>query len=400
MKKWIAILLLAAMTLSLAACGNVNDTPVAILWSGEGEVKVPNSLINAMERAMYIEKVSYEHYGANGNLDTQVQQAKQALDSGCSALMVELVFDVASIAAKTIVEAAKAKNVPVVFFNCEVSDEVLASYDKAVLVATDAATKTTVYSQMIVDTLVKENKKFGIIATGTYAFNEDYDRNEDGKITCVPLGLVSLAVVEEVNKLLKEKNLPELEITLTLGLDILDVEFDADKAIERGVELILTDSDPAAQEVLLALQEKGYNSDKLKTHCIPIFTVGNSVDYKALVMKDMPAAPHALDTEDKAEKKAMKKWWGSDEMDEWKRSTRTLCDLSALEWSELNAYLYTTTDVISDGRLAGTTMEDYDAIATTAAAVISNLLTGKAATEGIEGATEKKVLISYTTFNG
>lgn len=400
MKKWIAILLLAAMTLSLAACGNVNDTPVAILWSGEGEVKVPNSLINAMERAMYIEKVSYEHYGANGNLDTQVQQAKQALDSGCSALMVELVFDVASIAAKTIVEAAKAKNVPVVFFNCEVSDEVLASYDKAVLVATDPATKTTVYSQMIVDTLVKENKKFGLIATGTYAFNEDYDRNEDGKITCVPLGLVSLDVVEEVNKLLKEKNLPELEITLTLGLDILDVEFDADKAIEQGVELILTDSDPAAQEVLLALQEKGYNSDKLKTHCIPIFTVGNSVDYKALVMKDMPAAPHALDTEDKAEKKAMKKWWGSDEMDQWKRSTRTLCDLSALEWSELNAYLYTTTDVISDGRLAGTTMEDYDAIATTAAAVISNLLTGKAATEGIEGATEKKVLISYTTFNG
>lgn len=400
MKKWIAILLLAAMTLSLAACGNVNDTPVAILWSGEGEVKVPNSLINAMERAMYIEKVSYEHYGANGNLDTQVQQAKQALDSGCSALMVELVFDVASIAAKTIVEAAKAKNVPVVFFNCEVSDEVLASYDKAVLVATDPATKTTVYSQMIVDTLVKENKKFGLIATGTYAFNEDYDRNEDGKITCVPLGLVSLDVVEEVNKLLKEKNLPELEITLTLGLDILDVEFDADKAIERGVELILTDSDPAAQEVLLALQEKGYNSDKLKTHCIPIFTVGNSVDYKALVMKDMPAAPHSLDTEDKAEKKAMKKWWGSDEMDEWKRSTRTLCDLSALEWSELNAYLYTTTDVISDGRLAGTTMEDYDAIATTAAAVISNLLTGKAATEGIEGATEKKALISYTTFNG
>lgn len=400
MKKWIAILLLAAMTLSLAACGNVNDAPVAILWSGEGEVKVPNSLINAMERAMYIEKVSYEHYGANGNLDTQVQQAKQALDSGCSALMVELVFDVASIAAKTIVEAAKAKNVPVVFFNCEVSDEVLASYDKAVLVATDADTKVTVYSQLIVDTLVKENKKFGIIATGTYAFNEDYDRNEDGKITCVPLGLTSAAVVEEVNKLLKEKNLPELEIVLTLDLDFLNVEFDADKAIEQGVELILTDSDPAAQEVLLALQEKGYNSDKLKTHCIPIFTVGNSVDYKALVMQDMPKPPHGLDTEDKAEKKAMKKWWGSDEMDEWKRNTRTLCDLSALEWSELNAYLYTTTDVIGDGRLAGTTMEDYDAIATTAAAVISNLLTGKAATEGIEGATEKKALISYTTFNG
>ena len=59
MKKWIAMLLLAAMMLSLAACGKVNDSPVAILWSGDGEVKVPNSLINSMERAMYIENIRY-----------------------------------------------------------------------------------------------------------------------------------------------------------------------------------------------------------------------------------------------------------------------------------------------------------------------------------------------------
>ena len=126
MKKWIAMLLLAAMMLSLAACGKVNDSPVAILWSGDGEVKVPNSLINSMERAMYIENIRYDHYGANGNPDTQIQQAKEALEAGCAALMVELVTDVEDAAAKAIIVAAKAKNVPVVFFNCNVSDDVLA----------------------------------------------------------------------------------------------------------------------------------------------------------------------------------------------------------------------------------------------------------------------------------
>lgn len=398
MKKWITMLLLAAMMLSLAACGKVNDSPVAILWSGDGEVKVPNSLINSMERAMYIENIRYDHYGANGNPDTQIQQAKEALEAGCAALMVELVTDVADASAKAIIAAAKAKNVPVVFFNCNVSDDVLADYEKAALVSSDASTQAKVYGKVVFEAIAQQDKLLGIIPQETYSINEELDRNGDGKISYVPAGVVG-DVVAEVNALLKEHNLPELEIPLSVT-DIFSQGDFAQKLIDSGAELILTDRDTTAKQVLLGLQSKGYNADKLKTHCIPLFTVGNTVDYKAHVMQSMPKPPYALDTQDKAEQKAMKKWWRSEEMDQWRRDNANLCDLSGVEWTDLNAYLYTTADVVAAGRLANTILEDYDAISTTAAMVVRNLLTGKPATNGIENAQDRKVLVSYTTYGG
>ena len=62
-------------TFAFTSCGSVNKSDVAILWSGDGEVKVPNSLINCMERAMYIENIAYAHYGANLKADDQLKQA-------------------------------------------------------------------------------------------------------------------------------------------------------------------------------------------------------------------------------------------------------------------------------------------------------------------------------------
>ncbi|MBO5841687.1 MAG: hypothetical protein J6R46_01680, partial [Clostridia bacterium] len=82
--------------LSLVGCGKINDTSFAILWSDDCIATDPNSLINSMDRAMYIEKIAYEHYGAKGDAAEQVKQAKDALDAVCSALVLErVVADIA-----------------------------------------------------------------------------------------------------------------------------------------------------------------------------------------------------------------------------------------------------------------------------------------------------------------
>ena len=112
MKKLLAIVLSLVMVLGLAACGAINETEVAVLWSGDGIVHVPDSLINALERAMYIENIKYAHYGANGDQAAQTAKAQEALNNNCAGLVVELVD---ASAAQTIVDLAKAKNVPVVF---------------------------------------------------------------------------------------------------------------------------------------------------------------------------------------------------------------------------------------------------------------------------------------------
>ena len=105
MKKLIVILLAAAMLLGLSACGG-SKTTVAVLWSGsETEATMPNSMLNAVERAMYIEKLSYTGFAANGDQAQQTAQAEAAVSEGYAALLVELV-DVA--AAQAIVDIAKA----------------------------------------------------------------------------------------------------------------------------------------------------------------------------------------------------------------------------------------------------------------------------------------------------
>lgn len=402
MKKLIAIALIAVMVLGLAACGAVNKSEVSILWSGDGIVKVPNSLINSMERAMYIESITYKHYGANGDQAAQTKQAADALNAGCSALVVELVD---ATAAQEIVDAAKAKNVPVVFFNCEVEETVISGYDKAVCVVSDSASIAEVQGKQISDAVIKKNDPFILMklfgAKTTYSIHSDYDRNEDGKITYLPVGDVT-ATVEAVNASLTENGLTALEavaedtdVSVITSLTVVEGEKSKDlaqltTADGASVELIITDSDATALEVLLALQAHGFNSTKLTTHCIPVYTVGNDMDYKEYVMQTMPAAPHALDTEDESEMKAMDEWWKSEAVTAWQGANATVCSLGSIDWADLNIYLYTTTDVIGAGRLAGTTMVDYDTIATTVASLVSDLLTG--------GAVEAQVSkIPYTT---
>ncbi len=392
MKKLIAIALIAVMVLGMAACGSVNESEVSILWSGDGIVHVPNSLINAMERAMYIENVDYTHYGANGDQSVQTAQALEALNAGCSALVVELVD---STAAQEIVDAAKAKNVPVVFFNCEVDEAVVSGYEKAACVISDPASIGEVQGTQIFEAIASEKKK-------VYSFNKDIDRNKDGKVTYLGIGDVA-TTIETLNTSLIENGLPALEsvtegadASYIAGLIAVDGETSKDNAQlttaeGASVEMIIVANDAAAKDVLVALQAQGFNSNKLKTHCIPVYTFGNDFDYKAYVLESMPAAPYALDTQVETEIDALNDWWKVNaDVESWKAANATICSLYSVDWADLDEFLYTTTDVIGAGRLAGTTMVDFDAIAAAVAESVANLVTGKPVAEQI-------AKIPYTT---
>lgn len=381
MKKFIAIALIAVMLMGLAACGTINDTDVAILWSGDGVVRVPNSLINTMERAMYIENISYAHYGANGDQAAQTAQAKDALTDGCAALMVELVD---AAAAQEILDAAKAKNIPVIFFNCNVDEAVVSGYDKCALVNTDADSLSGTYAELVCASLIKEKK--GMFSKEvTYSANEDADRNEDGTIAYLAIGDVS-AAVDAINAKLAEAGLPALvaagAVDSAEAVDALAESsyVNGDKK-EMGllshegvsIDLILTADDATAQDVLVALQARGYNKDRLTTHCIPVYTVGSTADYKTLVLAGRPQGGHK-----------------DDSVQEYYKSMQYIVDLRNVEEEDLDIMLYTTSDVIGDGRLAGAVIEDYDAISVSSAELLGKLLKGEAIETQINS-------IAYTT---
>ncbi len=344
MKKIIAIVLTIVFVLSLAGCGTVNDNKVVVLWKEGDSAFVPNSLINSMDRAMYIEKVSYEYHGAKGEAETQLQQAKNAIEDDCPVLMVELV-DVSI--AQNIIDLAEKKNIPVVFFGSDVDVDTVSSYDRCIFVDTDDSTLTEIQGKMITEYFEKNTKK-GI---------EKFDHNKDGKISYVKLGKVETDV--------KAKGVRLEEITLEGKLD------------PKKHELILAENDQMAFEALLQLQTLDYNTDKLSTQFVPIFTAGDEQDYKAYVLSTAP--------KDKKELKAHYE------------ANKYLVDLTTVKEDELNYMIYTTSNVIASGRICGTVIEDYDGIAVAAAAVVRNLLTGKSATEGIENAKSRQVKVSYTS---
>ncbi len=350
MKKIVSLLLavlFACSVLSLVGCGKINDSSVAILWSGDGVATDPNSLINSMDRAMYIEKIAYEHYGAKGNAAEQVKQAKDALDAGCAALVVE---PVEADIAQEIVDAAKAKDVPVIFITSVdlIPDSVTATYDKCVVIASDYSTLAEVKGEMIADYVKANFKKL--------------DKNQDGKITyfAYDIGAISTPAVKKANELLatddyKVKGADKKKINAVVQAADVDLKDFLDVPVET-YEMILTAEDATAFSVLCKLQEKGYNTDKLTTHFVPVFTFGDTVDYKAYVAEQ-----------------------GKDHYEE----NKYLVDLTVVEEKDLDQMIYTTRNVIEAGRLAGTVIADDDAIAGAAAKILSNMFKGKDTFEGV-----------------
>ena len=393
----VLVIILAFSALSLTGCGAINDSDVAILWRGEGEVKIPNSLINSMERAMYIESIAYTHYGANYSSDTQLQQAKDALNGGCSLLLVELVENVElfdDTLAEKIVDAAKAKGVPVIFFNCTVKESVINSYDKCVLVTSDIATIAEVQGTVIADYVLANFKNI--------------DKNADGKISYAAYGsgLISSAAIAKANELLKT----EEYVVKTANKEKINtsiVFYDAKNVLntlapigagaaqlgimekdEKAVEIILTEDDIVACDILKALQTKDYNTDKLTTHCIPIFTVGEDTDYKSLLLAGRPAIPADLVIKEGDSKKEIdrknKEIKKIEELKSYYEANKFFVDLTAVNESDLGEMVYTTVNVIGAGRLAGTATEDIDSIATTAARIARNFIKGSDTFAGVD----------------
>ena len=374
MKKWMAIILAAVLVLGMSAC-TVNKTEVSVLWSADGVVKTPDSLINAMERAMYIENIAYAHYGAEGDSAKQLEQVKQALEKDCAALVVELVNPAD---AQSVVDQAKLKNIPVIFFNCEVDAAVLDSYEKSTLIRIDAASAAKVQGEMIGKALTA---KKGL---------EKADLNGDGKVSYLALGNVEDAVAN-VDQMLADAELAALVKVEAEGVSQLTVHEYVKKKDTYGqlktasgevVELIITENDAIAMDALVELQALGFNKDKLATHFVTVYTVGSNADYKEKVLAGKPEG--ALN---------------SDAVQAYFREQAAFADLTTVEagkdlekmQSQMDVLVYNTRNVIDAGRIIGSAVEDYDAVAESVAKATRSLLKGNAPEH-------KTQSILYTTY--
>lgn len=283
MKKLLATILAIAFVFGLTACGGNSDGEISVFYYNFGDTYI-SSVRSAMDKIFEDAGLNYNNYDGNGNQTTQTEQVTTALAKGSRLLIVNVVDTGSNDAAQNIVNLAKDKNVPVIFFNRSVDESVVSSYDKCVFVGTDYEMAGHMQGEMIGKYLVENYDKVDLNGDGkiSYVMFKGQEGNAEA-IARTQYG------VEDANKVLKEAGKPELVFydaqnsnkylvdqagnwSSSAATDYMNTILSQySEANKNMVELVIANNDEMALGAISALQGAGYNNGTGKT--IPVFGV-------------------------------------------------------------------------------------------------------------------------------
>ena len=177
MKRLLATVLALAVMIGLTACagsgGGSGNGEVSVFYYNYSDTYI-SSVRAAMDKLLKEANLEYQNYDANGNQTTQTEQVTTAIAKGSKLLVVNVVDTGSNDAAQNIVDQAKAKNIPVIFFNRSVDEKVVSSYDKCVFVGTDYEMAGHMQGQMIGEYLVNHYDAVDLNGDDTKIINQ-YD---------------------------------------------------------------------------------------------------------------------------------------------------------------------------------------------------------------------------------
>ena len=319
MKKKIALLLVAAMTVaSLVACGNsaadapaaaeteapAEETPaeeteapaeeaaeapaaeagsVAVFYYTYGDTYI-SSVRSALDAALDGAGVAYQDYDSNNSQTTQTEQIDTAIAQGAKVLVVNQVDTGSDDTTKNIIEKAQAADIPVIFFNRSVSEEVVTAYDKAVFVGTDYEMAGHMQGEMIGNYLVENYDTVDLNGDGVISYvmfkgqegNAEADARtqfgvEDADKVLAEAGMEPLSFYDSNNsdKYLVDKDGAWSAAAATDYLQTAMSQYS--EANNNMIELVIANNDEMAIGSVTALQNAGYNKEGATV--IPVFGV-------------------------------------------------------------------------------------------------------------------------------
>ncbi len=245
--------------------------------------------------------VTYQNYDGNNNQTTQNEQIDTALAQGANILIVNIVTSGSVDASQAIVDKASAKDAYLIFFNRAVEDDdtagqVLGSYDKVAFVGTDAPEAGHMQGEMIGNYLVENY--------------DAVDLNGDGVISyAMMMGQLGNAEaiyrtqysVEDANAILVANGYPELEYFDSSNEEKYQVDQDGawsataannymttnlsqyNETNGNMIELVICNNDGMAEGVISALNVAGYNLGTEDSTLIPVFGVDATDAAKQLI---------------------------------------------------------------------------------------------------------------------
>ena len=172
MKKTITFLLILALSATaLCSCkGPGGDENVAIFYYTYADTYI-STVRSAMDKSLRRAGIAFQSYDSAGDQANQTNQIDTAISMGATMLVVNLVTTGSRDAAETIVEKARAADIPLIFFNRSVDKDIVESYSKCVFVGTDYEMAGHMQGELIGNYLVENY--------------DNVDLNGDGKISYI-----------------------------------------------------------------------------------------------------------------------------------------------------------------------------------------------------------------------
>ncbi|MBQ8409261.1 MAG: galactose ABC transporter substrate-binding protein [Clostridia bacterium] len=289
MKKFIKIIAficaLALMPILGASCGTGKQADVHVFYYTFSDPYISN-VRSAMDKMLSDAGIAYQDYDGNGNQTTQTEQIQTAITSGARAIIVNIVNTGSDDAAAGIVSLAKNAGIPVIFFNREVSDDVVKSYDKCAFVGTDAAEAGILQGQMIGQYVAENYSTLDLNGDGKISYilfkgeegnNEaiyrtQYSVEEADKIL-EKEGKSKLAFYDagNPNKYLVDRNGQWSAAAANEYMTTALTSYSEDKG--NMIELVICNNDGMAEGAISALNSAGYNTGAEGSRRIPVFGV-------------------------------------------------------------------------------------------------------------------------------
>ena len=313
-KKLSALLLSGAMCLSIAACSGggettpapttpaesgaptesgapaASDLNVAVFYYNYSDAFISN-VRNEMDAQFEAIGITPSNYDGNTNQGTQMDQVNTAIANGANVLVVNAVEASADETTQSIVDAAQTAGIPVIFFNREVSDDVVNSYELAAFVGTDPAEAGHMQGELIGNYLVENYDAVDLNGDGviSYVMFKGQENNPEAEMR-------TQYSVEDANAILEEAGKPALSYydtsastqylvdpngswSAAAAQDYMTTILSAySEANGNMVELVIANNDDMGLGAITALQTAGYNQgvdengEPLSTN-IPVFTV-------------------------------------------------------------------------------------------------------------------------------
>ena len=282
------------------AGADLSSANVAVFYYTYADTYI-SSVRTALDAQLDALGVTYQDYDGNNNQTTQNEQIDTALAQGANVLIVNIVTSGSVDASQAIVDKAAAKDAYLIFFNRAVEDDntvgqVLGSYDKVAFVGTDAPEAGHMQGEMIGNYLVENYDTVDLNGDGTISYA--MMMGQLGNAEAIYRTQYS---VEDANAILVENGYPELEYFDASNSDKYQVDQDGawsataannymttnlsqyNETNGNMIELVICNNDGMAEGVISALNVAGYNLGTEDSTLIPVFGVDATDAAKQLI---------------------------------------------------------------------------------------------------------------------